>query len=134
MSEKEVLRIERYCKKNFGKTIDAFEEVFVGKDKYFVFADITDGECPFLDKDLHCIIQDVKPLDCRSYPIVAIYSDNDKIEFIFDDTCPAFENLSKEFVSKAKKIALKSVKSFSKEVYIDWLKRYSPKSNPKIKK
>ena len=115
--------------KKFGKTIDAFEEIYVGKEEYFVFADVTNGNCPFLDKDLHCIIQPVKPLDCSSYPIVAIYSDAGKIEFIFDDTCPAFENLSKEFIVKAKKIALKSVKSFSKEVYADWLEKSHGKNS-----
>ncbi|MEI7962018.1 MAG: YkgJ family cysteine cluster protein [archaeon] len=123
LSEKEVLRIEKYCKKKFGKNVDAFERVVVGKESYFVFADVTGGNCPFLDSDLHCIIHAVKPLDCSSYPIVAIYSGTGKIEFIFDDACPAFASLSKEFFAKAKKIALKSVKSFSKEVYADWLKK-----------
>ena len=90
-------------------------------EKYFIIKEYKGTKkCFFLSEGNECKIQDKKPLDCLCYPIKAVYSE-DKIVFITDQNCPAAKNLSKEFIERAREIALKSIKRFDKETYEHWL-------------
>lgn len=89
--------------------------------KYFIIMEQKNSNrCFFLNQDNTCRIQKNKPLDCFCYPIKAIFLDKG-INYIIDLDCPACFHLSKEFITIAKKIALKSIKRFDKETYNHWL-------------
>jgi Fe-S-cluster containining protein len=94
----------------------------IGKS-YFILAEQEGtNRCPFLTRNNKCQIQNLKPLDCRCYPIKAIYNINNSIKFIIDRHCPATPHLSKKFTKEAKKIALESINRFDREIYNHWLK------------
>ncbi len=102
------------------------------KKEYFVIKKQTNSnKCFFLSEDNTCRIQNVKPMDCLCYPIKAIILNN-KIDFIVDPDCPASPHLSKEFITKAKQIALESLKRFDKETYNHWLDNYVGWAKEKI--
>lgn len=124
LSREEVEKIENFCVKEFGKKSGAFKEVFFGKGSYFVFGEIKNNRCTFLNSKNQCTIHTVKPLACLAYPFKAIYSQNGDVEFILDDSCPASSTISEEFTKRAKKLALKSLSLFSKEVYNNWFGNY----------
>lgn len=44
--------------------------------------------CPFLTDDNQCGIYDVRPLDCRSFPLIPVFHQQGSISFRVDDTCP----------------------------------------------
>lgn len=121
LSESEVKKIEAFCKKKFGKKSSAFKKVVAGKDDYYIFAKFNENACPFLNSGCSCRIQEVKPLDCAAYPLKAIYSKENKVKFIIDPSCPAVNDLSKEFLEESKIIAIESLKRFSPGVYLHWL-------------
>ncbi|MFH1307466.1 MAG: hypothetical protein ABIH72_01285 [archaeon] len=81
------------------------------------------NQCIFLSDNGKCEIQEIKPMDCACYPIKAIYKNNEII-FILDSDCLASAHLSEEFIEKAKKVALESVKRFDKKIFQHWLDNY----------
>jgi len=124
LSAKEVERIESFFKKKFGNVSGAFKEVNAGSESYFVFAERKSNRCFFLGPDNKCVIQDVKPLDCVAYPVRAVYSECNNVEFIIDSSCPASVGLSEGFVKEAKSLALRSLKRFSRKAYLHWFDNY----------
>ncbi len=73
-----------------------------------VFIDIgfvtNETPCPFLTKDYQCGIHDIRPLDCRSFPLIPVFDLNDTLSFRSDETCPSIHTFSKDFQEKFKKI------------------------------
>lgn len=89
------------------------EECFEGHEKYFV---LLGHPCPFLRRDGKCAIHDLKPLDCRAYPIF-IKQKNGSYEWRVDKDCPAHDKLPEGFVKYAKNLLL----SLSPELRrVDW--------------
>jgi Fe-S-cluster containining protein len=54
------------------------------------------GICPFL-KEERCSIHDVRPIDCRSYPLVPQFEGNN-IRFAMSKLCPYWMEIGDEFV------------------------------------
>lgn len=83
--------------------------------------------CPFLTAERLCGIYDIRPIDCRSWPItLSLCPELSKdIKYIIDMGCPAAQQnaLSNEFISAAKqilgKIDLSIRLNFIKLVYRD---------------
>jgi len=51
--------------------------------RYYIIRDV-DGKCAFLDADGKCIIEEIKPLDCRCYPLKAVYKYKRQITVFLD--------------------------------------------------
>ncbi len=43
--------------------------------------------CPFLADDYRCGIRDIRPLDCRSFPLIPVFSQDGGITFRLEDEC-----------------------------------------------
>ena len=102
---------------------DSTKKVITPNGKIYYLIKEINQNCIFLKDNGDCKIQDVKPLDCLCYPIKAIYS-KDKIIFVVDANCPAQKKLDKNFIKKAKEIALISIKRFDKKTFGHWLKNH----------
>lgn len=59
---------------------------------------ICNGLCPFL-KGSMCSIHSDRPFDCRSYPIVPRFGDNDSVEFTLSTLCPHRAHITESFAS-----------------------------------
>jgi len=115
LSKKEVSKLAKNYKNSF-KEVTSPE----GEKYYLIPEKKGTNNCSFLSDHYKCLVQDRKPLDCLCYPIKAVY-DNGRIKFIIDDGCPAATHLDKNFIKKAKRIAIKSIRRFKKETYQHWL-------------
>jgi Fe-S-cluster containining protein len=71
--------------------------------------------CVFLKNKL-CTIHDIKPLDCRAYPIV-FWSDagHGRISYFLDLDCPMAMNLSKKDIKEIQSVLELELKDWSKE-------------------
>jgi Fe-S-cluster containining protein len=71
--------------------------------------------CMFLKNKL-CTIHNIKPLDCRAYPVV-FWSDagNGRVSHFLDLDCPMALNLSKEEIKKIQNRVELELKNWSKE-------------------
>lgn len=89
----EVERIREFCQsKGLGDHIEKVE----GEEFYTIPR--RGKPCPYLDSEDRCSIQDVKPLDCRVYPIGL----TDSLRTGISTTCPAKNLLTSEYTGKAK--------------------------------
>lgn len=119
-----IISIEEFKKIPNQEKVYLQEVISPNGKKYFVIKGREkSNRCFFLNDDNTCRIQDKKPMDCLCYPIKTIFL-NDKMNYIVDINCPACFHLSKDFIKKAKKIALKSIKRFDKKTYNQWLDNY----------
>nr|VFJ58811.1 MAG: Fe-S-cluster containining protein [Candidatus Kentron sp. DK] len=119
---------------------DFFIEQSTPTGNYFVIGRHADGSfreidpqvgksspCGYLDTDGSCTIHNIKPLDCRTYPLRAVPNTvMDRIEWRFHRACPATPCINAEFLAAAQIIALTSLHRFAPETYMDWLHKYSP--------
>lgn len=60
--------------------------------------------CPFLTHDYKCGIHSIRPLDCRSFPLIPVFQANGEITYRTDSDCPSVDSLSKEYQDSLKKI------------------------------
>jgi len=54
----------------------------------------TDSRCPFLTADFRCGIHDIRPLDCRSFPVIPVFGADGTLTFRFDNDCPSLRTLA----------------------------------------
>ncbi len=102
-----------------------FEKIRVlGKGTYYIIGKrwLNKRDCRFLRKG-KCLIQDYKPLDCRSYPIKAIRR-NGEVILVIDPKCPASKRLTSDFIKAAKEVAFQSIDRFDPAAYQHWLDHY----------
>lgn len=71
--------------------------------------------CVFLKNKL-CTINDIKPLDCRAYPVV-FWSDagRGRVSHFLDLDCPMIMNLSKKDIEEIQNMIESELKDWSKE-------------------
>ena len=50
--------------------------------------------CPFLTTNYQCGIHDIRPLDCRSFPLIPVFSSNGTMTFRLDAECPSIREFS----------------------------------------
>jgi len=73
--------------------------VFEKRGDYYIIR----GEiCPFL-KDGKCSIEEVRPLNCRIFPLVLEHQGRDA-EWAISPECPSSNNVPYEFVERAKNL------------------------------
>jgi len=104
MSKGEVQRIKDYLKKeNFPKKFSEFiaEEDFEYKNEDYKVLAIRkiNGPCIFLKDKRYCMIQDVKPLDCREWPLTFDYDEKKDELTIYKGECPLSDVLDEEWVN-----------------------------------
>lgn len=121
LSEDEKKNITKFYEEKYKRRLNCFKRIEVGNEYYYIIKE-KNGDCYFLDNN-NCKIQEVKPLDCLAYPIKAIY-ENNNISLVIDTECPAANFLSSDFIKQAKRIAIKSIKRFSPQIYNNWLDNY----------
>lgn len=65
----------------------------------------TGSPCPFLTKDNLCGVYDIRPIDCRSWPLTLNLATETKGDLLEDADCPAVQNgaLTARFVQAARK-------------------------------
>lgn len=64
---------------------------------------IPEEPCPYLRKGL-CSIEDIKPMECRLFPVKLTFKDR-SFSLKLDKSCPAAEKLGKDFFKKAREEA-----------------------------
>ncbi|MBN2127694.1 MAG: YkgJ family cysteine cluster protein [Candidatus Diapherotrites archaeon] len=75
------------------------------------------GKCVFSDKG-KCLIQEIKPLSCKIYPVIFDYFPTlkkDKFIFYMDLSCPQALNIPKEWIEEQKTMALKELRKWNKK-------------------
>jgi len=93
-------------------------DVFRKKENYHVLTKKKGEPCPFLEKDgVTCSIQDIKPLDCKAWPVYfGVNGDIDKNTI--SKECPANSFLSNKFIEKSK-VALEEIPIDLRKVYYE---------------
>ena len=69
--------------------------------------------CPFL-LDGKCSINEIKPIDCKIFPVIPSKK-GDKIIYEVDLDCPAAEKLPESFLQEVLELGKEYIKQFSKE-------------------
>ena len=67
---------------------------------------ISKTPCPFLKKNGLCEIENIKPIDCKAFPVCFKLLKDNKIEWRIITECPAVKLLNKNFINNAKKLYL----------------------------
>jgi len=60
--------------------------------------------CPFLTADYKCGIHNIRPLDCRSFPLIPVFNLDGTMTFRVDTECPSAETFSADYQTKLKKV------------------------------
>jgi len=60
--------------------------------------------CPFLTHDYKCGVHSIRPLDCRSFPLIPVFQRDGDIAYRTDSDCPSVEFLAKNYQDLLKKI------------------------------
>ncbi len=60
--------------------------------------------CPFLTHNNACGIHDIRPLDCRSFPLIPVFNQDDSLSFRVDQECPSTETFASSYNSQLQKI------------------------------
>ena len=90
----------------------------------FYFMRIKNNKCIFYDEiNQSCSIYDVRPLDCRSYPLLCRYNDNRKLTWRIDFNCPVANFLPSSRIIQMKKVVLTELQSL-KETERHYLRSY----------
>jgi len=84
--------------------------VFSKRGKYYM---IKGDPCPFL-KENACSIYDVRPLNCRIFPLVLTHQGKDA-EWDLSPDCPGFKSVPYEFVEEAKRLGQPLLEKHRKE-------------------
>ncbi len=56
-----------------------------------------DLPCPFLTKENHCAIYNIRPLDCRSFPLIPVFEEDGTLNFRVDNDCPSVITFSSSY-------------------------------------
>jgi len=92
-----------------------FEGEFKVKEKGAGFMLIHEGQCPFLNEETGCTLEEnLKAFDCILFPLAFIYK-NEKIKFYLNKKCPYVNKIQKDWIEKTKKWALEQLKSWNEE-------------------
>ena len=102
-SKIEIQRIKDYIKKEkFPKKFTNFlnREKFIYKNKENEVLAIRkiDGSCIFLKDNRFCMIQKVKPLDCRQWPLTFDYIEKEDKLIIYKGVCPLSDILKEQWI------------------------------------
>ncbi|PLX80000.1 MAG: hypothetical protein C0616_09450 [Desulfuromonas sp.] len=60
--------------------------------------------CPFLTADHGCSIHAIRPLDCRSFPLIPFFCSDGSIAFRVDIECPSAKTISAAFQARLMEI------------------------------
>jgi Fe-S-cluster containining protein len=60
--------------------------------------------CPFLTSNHQCGIYDIRPLDCRSFPLIPIFNKDGSIQFRIENECPSAVTFSPSYEEELKVI------------------------------
>lgn len=60
--------------------------------------------CPFLANGYQCGIHEIRPLDCRSFPLIPVFNTDESLSFRTDQDCPSIHTFSESFQKMFKKI------------------------------
>ena len=58
--------------------------------------------CPFLDDENQCGIYAIRPLDCRSFPLIPVFSEQGTLSFRKDGDCPSTLTFASDYESAFK--------------------------------
>lgn len=84
------------------RVLDAgFKDYFIKLDDDHYEMKCKNGICPYLNKDYSCMIHDVRPLTCKSFPVYPDSAD-DETKFLLIK-CPLASALSKKDIEVMKK-------------------------------
>jgi len=62
--------------------------------------------CPFLTDNYQCGIHDIRPLDCRSFPLIPVFNSDETVSFRVDRDCPSAHTFSTSYQDLLKDIWL----------------------------
>ena len=93
------------------------KDVFRQEDEVYILEKETGKPCTFLDNDgIICTIQDIKPIDCKAWPIY--FGKNGSIkESSISPNCPAHKFLDINFINNARKELNKIPERLHKSFY-----------------
>ncbi|MHA1798533.1 MAG: YkgJ family cysteine cluster protein [Candidatus Helarchaeota archaeon] len=119
-SKIEIEKIKTYMSKmKFPKEFKNFitKEKFIHHDKETEVFSIKkiNGSCIFLTDNRFCMIQDVKPLDCRQWPLTFDYIENEDKLVIFEGDCPLTNVLKKSWINSTIETIKNELKSWPLE-------------------
>jgi len=60
--------------------------------------------CPFLTTDEKCGIHEIRPLDCRSFPLIPVFSMEGTVNFRVDSECPSAVTFSSAYQTQFEKV------------------------------
>ena len=66
-------------------------------------ADFQGSHCPFRDEGGRCKVQEIKPLECLTWPLTQVLENGQRV-LVVDVNCPAKDKLSPAFIKKAKEL------------------------------
>ena len=124
VASNEIKRIKKRIKKLKLKVIEAedfyeFEEI-PHKNRKFKFRTIKKiaGECIFLENNRNCLIHDVKPFDCKIWPLTWDYLYEENKLVIYMGLCPLTDKMPNSWIeSTIEKIQIE-LKTRTKEELI----------------
>jgi Fe-S-cluster containining protein len=98
----------------------------IGRNRDGTLRDTTSQRCPYLDDDRRCSVQEVKPLDCLTYPIKPTPLGNTgRLTWLLDTRCSAARGLSKRYVRLAMEAGRRWIRQFPREVIEDYIRRFT---------
>ncbi|MBU7022969.1 MAG: YkgJ family cysteine cluster protein [Theionarchaea archaeon] len=107
LSENDYARIEHHVQKPFARKVRS-------EHGWIYLMEIHDEKCIFLQDDGKCSINSFKPLDCKIYPLLFRYS-NEEITFFVSSRCPFHHQVPREFVEGAGREAQEELEQWSEE-------------------
>ncbi|NYZ79820.1 YkgJ family cysteine cluster protein [Candidatus Micrarchaeota archaeon] len=72
------------------------------------------GKCPFYKK-MKCSIHEIKPLDCRLYPLTFLIDEKGKPRLYLEMNCPKSLPVNKPWVDSMRRVIEKEIKAWSEE-------------------
>ena len=126
VSKGEIKKIKDYIKKKkfpseFSDFLDVEKFTFKNKE-YEVFAiKKIEGPCIFLKNNRFCMIQSVKSLDCRQWPLTFDYIEEEDKLIIYKGVCPLSEVLQEDWIE----FMVETIKSELKTWPLEDLAAYS---------
>ncbi|NHI91337.1 MAG: hypothetical protein EAX96_02465 [Candidatus Lokiarchaeota archaeon] len=117
LSKIEILKIKEYLLANkFEKKFQNFiskGNFTYNDEKTEVFSIKKDkGKCIFLKDNRFCMIQNVKPLDCRQWPLTFDYLEKEDKLIIYRGVCPLSDVLDENWIKSMIEIIKKEVKNW----------------------
>ena len=90
-----------------------------------------DNQCVFLYNNL-CKIEltnpRLKPVDCKIYPLDAMFVADGNLEWVIDVVCPAADQLTPEYYANAIIIGMEWIKKANSKIFMVYWEKYKEKS------